>query len=90
MTTLTTRSVSCTQNLFQIQIPGGVVALQIIYVTGEMDPSDGSISAGPNLTGGIETGMNRNIYTKYTGCPVKHVRVFLVPCKKCHVSNVCV
>ena len=24
------------------------------------------------------------------GCPVKHVRVFWVPCKKCHVRNVCV
>ena len=33
-----------------------------IYVTGEMDPSSGSVPPGPNLTSsGIELGMNTNI-----------------------------
>ena len=35
--------------------------LDIIYVTGEMDPSVGSVSPGPNLTGGMEPRMNVNI-----------------------------
>ena len=31
------------------------------YVTGEMDPSGGSVSSGPNFTGGMEPGMNTKI-----------------------------
>ena len=27
-----------------------------------MDPSGGSVSTGPNITGGMEPGMNTNIY----------------------------
>ena len=32
-----------------------------IYVTAGMDISAGSVPAGPNLTGGMELGMNTNI-----------------------------
>ena len=32
-----------------------------IYVTGEMVPSGGFVSPGPNLTGEMEPGMNTNI-----------------------------
>ena len=32
-----------------------------IYVTGEMDPSGEYVPAGPNLTGEMEPGMNKNI-----------------------------
>ena len=31
-----------------------------IYVTGKMDPSGEFVPAGPNLTGGMEPGMNKN------------------------------
>ena len=34
-----------------------------MYVTGEMDPPGGSITTGPNLTGGMEPGMNKNIWS---------------------------
>ena len=40
-----------------------------------MDPSGGSVLAGPNLTGGMEPGMNTNIQTEYMKS--KYVRVFL-------------
>ena len=33
----------------------------ILYVTGEMDPSGGSVPAGLNPTGGMEPGININI-----------------------------
>ena len=33
----------------------------VIYVTGEMDPSGGSVPPGPNHTGGMEPGMSTNI-----------------------------
>ena len=32
-----------------------------MYVTVEMDPSGESVPPGPNLTGGMEPGMNTNI-----------------------------
>ena len=32
-----------------------------IYVTGETDPTGGSVSPGPNLIGEMEPGMNTNI-----------------------------
>ena len=32
-----------------------------VYVTGEMDPSGGFVSPGPNITGGMDPGMNTNI-----------------------------
>ena len=32
-----------------------------VYVTAGMDISAGSVTAGPNLTGGMEPGMNTNI-----------------------------
>ena len=32
-----------------------------LYVTGGMDPSGGSVPPDPNLTGGMEPGMNTNI-----------------------------
>ena len=35
-----------------------------IYVEAEMDISAGSVPAGPNLTGGMNPGMNTTIYTE--------------------------
>ena len=32
-----------------------------VYVTGEMDPSGGSVSPGQNITGGMEPDINTNI-----------------------------
>ena len=33
----------------------------LVYVTGELEPSGGSVSTGPNLTDEMEPGMNTNI-----------------------------
>ena len=38
--------------------------------------------------GSSHTDRGREVNKIYTGCPVKHDCVFLVPCKKCHVENV--
>ena len=46
-----------------------------INVTAGMDISAGSVPAGPNLTGGMEPGLNTNIYTKYMKS--KYVRISL-------------
>ena len=40
-----------------------------------MDISAGSVTAGTNLTGGMEPGMNTNIQTKYMKS--KYVRISL-------------
>ena len=45
------------------------------YVTAEMDISAGFVPAGPNLTGGMDPGMNTNIQTEYMKS--KHVRFSL-------------
>ena len=38
-----------------------VYVLKSIFVTAGMDISAGSVPPGPNLTGGMEPGMNTNI-----------------------------
>ena len=42
-------------------IKHALLVIVYIYVTGEMDPSDGSVMPGPNLTSGMEPGKNTNI-----------------------------
>ena len=54
-----------------------------MYVAGEMDPSGGSVSPGPNLTGGMEPGMNTDIYTEYM--KNKYVRISLSTSNFCTV-----
>ena len=38
-----------------------ISSIHLYIVTGEMDPSGGSVPTGPNLTGGMEPRMNKHL-----------------------------
>ena len=38
-----------------------------------MDPSGGSVPPGPDLTGGMDPGMNTNIKTEYVKSKYVHI-----------------
>ena len=50
-----------------------------MYITGEMDPSGGSVPPGPNLTGGMEPGINTEyMKSKYVRISLRNIKFFTV------------